>query len=136
MYQKLGFESLRVRRWYRNYSTRSAVDIPLLNKNYNFLIFFPFTNKLDPGLRKAMSLPVFKINIFKFTRPSPNLVYNCHNPKGLKFITRLRLGLIYLREHNFKHSFQDTINLLCCCSLDIKSTEHFLLDCSMKDKLS
>ena len=62
-------------------------------------------------------------------RPSPNSVYNCHNPKGLKFITRLRLGLSHLREHKFKHSFQDTINPLCSCGLDIESTEHFLLHC-------
>ena len=96
--------------------------------------FFPSTiiewNKLDPvRLRKIESVSVFKTNILKAIRPSPNSVYNCHNPKGLKFITRLRLGLSYLSEHKFKHSFQDTINLLCCCGLDIESTEHFLLHC-------
>ena len=62
-------------------------------------------------------------------QPSPNSVYNCHNPKGLEFITRFRLGLSHLREHKFKHSFQDTINLLCSCRLNIESTEHFLLHC-------
>ena len=74
-------------------------------------------------------MSLFKINILKFIRPSPNSAYNCHNPKGLKFITRLRLGLSHLREHKFKHSFQDTINPLCSCGLDIESTEHFLLHC-------
>ena len=34
-----------------------------------------------------------------------------------------------MREHKFKHSFQDTINPLCSCGLDIESTEHFLLHC-------
>ena len=161
IYQELGFESLRVRRWYRKlclfykvlnnehpqylfnlipirptlYPTRNALNIPLLNANHNFFknSFFPSTiiewNKLDPGLRKAESLSLFKTNILKFIRPSPNSVYNCHNPKGLKFITRLRLGLSHLREHKFKHSFQDTINPLCSCGLDIESTEYFLLHC-------
>ena len=33
-----------------------------------------------------------------------------------------------MRERKFKHSFQDTINPLCSCVLDIESTEHFLLE--------
>ena len=44
-----------------------------------------------------------------------------------KFI--IRLGLNHLREHKFKHSFQDTINPLCSCGLHIESTEHLLLHC-------
>ena len=48
-----------------------------------------------------------------------NTVCNCHNPEGLKFITRLRLGLSHLREHKFKHSFQDMINPLCGCDFHI-----------------
>ena len=117
------------------YPTRNALNIPLLNANHNFFrnSFFPSTiiewNKSDPGFRKADSLSLFQTNILKFIRPSSNSVYNCHNPKGLKFITRLRLGLSHLREHKFKHSFQDTINPLCSCGLDIESTEHFLLHC-------
>ena len=35
----------------------------------------------------------------------------------------------YLREHKFTHRFHDTINLICCCDLDIESAEHFLLHC-------
>ena len=107
------------------YPTQKAPNISLFNTNHNFLknLFFPSTiiewNKLDPGLRKAESLSVFKINILKFIRPSPNSVYNCHNPKGLKLITRLRLGLSHLRAHKFEHSFQDTVNSLCTCGLDI-----------------
>ena len=34
-----------------------------------------------------------------------------------------------MREHKSKHSFQDTINPLCSCALDIESTGHFLLHC-------
>ena len=109
--------------------TRNALNILFLNTNHNFFkyLLFPSTiiewNKLDPGFRKAESFSLFKTNILRLIRPSPNSVYNCHNPKGLKFITRLRLGLSHLREHKFKHSFQDTISPLCSCGLDIGSTE-------------
>ena len=83
----------------------------------------------SPHLRKYENFPVFKSYILKFIRPSPNLVYNCHNPRGICLITRLRLGLSHLREHKFKHGFQDTLNPLCGCGNDVKSTEHFLLHC-------
>ena len=115
------------------YSTRNVLNIPLLNTNHNFFknSFFPSTiidwNKIDPSLKKAGSLSLFKTYILRFTRPSQNSAYTCHNPKGLKFIAILRLGLSPLRKHKFKHSFQDTINLLCSCSLDIESTVYFLL---------
>ena len=83
----------------------------------------------SPHLRKYENFPVFKSNILKFIRPSPNLVYNCHNPRGICLITRLRLGLSHLREHKFKHGFQDTLNPLCSCGNDVESAEHFLLHC-------
>ena len=40
-------------------------------------------------------------------------------------LTRLRLGLSYLREHKFKHSFQDTLNPFCSCGVDVKTNMHF-----------
>ena len=35
----------------------------------------------------------------------------------------------HLREHKFKHNFQDCLNPICSCGLDIESTSHFLLHC-------
>ena len=49
--------------------------------------------------------------ILKFIWPNPNSIFNCHDPKALKNLLRIRLGLIHLREHKFKHSFQDTCYL-------------------------
>ena len=83
-------------------------------------------NKLDHSIRNSSSLNIFRKNILKFIRPSANSLFNCHNPKGIKFITRLRLGLSHLHEHKFKHSFQDSLNPFCSCGLDIESTAHFL----------
>ena len=64
-------------------------------------------------------------------RPSPNKIFQCNNPKGIKLVTRLRLGLSHLREHKFKHSFQDTLNPLCSCGVDIETTSHYFLHCPL-----
>ena len=97
--------------------------------------FFPSTitewNKLDHEIRHSSSFNIFRKSILKLIRPPANSLFNCHNPKGIKFITRLRLGLSHLREHKFKHSFQDSLNPFCSCGLDIESTAHFLLHCPM-----
>ena len=52
----------------------------------------------------------------------PNSIYNCHNPKGIRLITRLCLGLS-------RHSFQDCLNHLCLCGNDIETSSLFLLHC-------
>ena len=99
-----------------NYNTRNTDKITLFHTKFNFFknSFFPSTviewNKLDPNLRSAASLSVFKKNLLKFIRPSPNSVFNCHNCRGIKYLTKLRLGLSHSREHKFKHSFQDNLN--------------------------
>ena len=63
---------------------------------------------VDSHLRKSENFSVFKKNILKFIRPSQNSVCNCHNPRGICPIARLRLGSSYLRDHKFTHGFQDT----------------------------
>ena len=67
--------------------------------------------------------------MLNFVRPFPNSLFDCHNPKGIKLITRLRLGLSHLIEHKLKHSFQDTINPLCNCGQDIEFSTLFFLHC-------
>ena len=150
--RKLGLESLRDRSWCRKlclfykvlenenpkylfslilppgaHYTQLKIYIisPLLTQNTTFSKT-PSTiiewNNLDPHLRKSENFSVFKSNILKFIRPSPNYVYNCHNPRGICLITRLRLGLSHLREHKFEHGFQDTLNPLCSCGNDVDST--------------
>ena len=88
-------------------------------------------NKLDSRLSKARNFINFKKTILSFIRPKANSVFNCNSSKGLKFVTRLPLWLGHLREHKFKQSFQDFINLLCSCSLDVELTIHDFLHCSL-----
>ena len=119
----------------RSYFTRYTKNVPSFKVRHDFFenSFFPSTaiewNKIDKNIRKSESLNIFKKTILKFIRPSQNRVYNCHNPKGMKLLTRLRVGLSHLREHKFKHSFQDTLNPICNCGEDIEFTSHYLFHC-------
>ena len=103
--------------------------------------FFPSTiiewNNLDKSIRSSESLALFKKSILQLIRPTPNRAFNCHNPIGIKLITRFRLGLSHLRDHKFKHNFQDCFNPICCGSKDIETTVHYLLHCpTFSDKKS
>ena len=53
-----------------------------------------------------------------------------HNPHEIKLLTRLRVGLSYLREHKFRHNFQDSLDPFCNCGRHIETTIHFFLHCS------
>ena len=66
----------------------------------------------------------FQKNILIFIRPSPSNVFNYDNHKSPPHV-----GMSHLFEHNFKHNFQDCLNSICDCRLDIESTSHFLLHC-------
>ena len=63
--------------------------------------------------QSAASLSVFKKNLSKFTKPLLNSVFTCHNCKGIKYLTRLQLGLSHSRKRKSKHSFQDTLTPFC-----------------------
>ena len=114
--------------------TRQRENIPLLKSRtdtfkYSFL---PYSiqewNKICIKIRKV-PFTMFRNFILKSVRPKQRLIFDLHNPIGLKHLTRLRLGLSHLREHKFKHNFQDSINPLCSCGEDIETTEHFFLHC-------
>ena len=72
--------------------------------------------------------------LLKFIGPSGNSAFRCHNPKGVKLLTRLRLSLSHLREHKFKHGFLDPLNPICSCGQDIETSTHFLFYCSNYSK--
>ena len=82
---------------------------------------FPLTiiewNKGDHNTRNSNNFNFFRKSILKIIRPYANCIFNKHNPKVIKFITRLRLGLSQLWEHKFKQSFQDSVNLFCNCGI-------------------
>ena len=116
------------------YLTRNS-DIFQIRAKHNFFknSFFPSTinewNNLDPDICNSESVGFFKSKILKLIRPKPNSIYNCHNPKEIRLITRLCLRLSHLCEHKFKHNVQDCLNPLCLCGNDRETSNHFLLHC-------
>ena len=81
------------------------------------------------NIQKSESLDIFTKSILKFIRPSQNKAYNCHNPKGIKLLTRLRVSLTHIRVRKNKHSFQETLNPICNCGKGIETSSHCLLHC-------
>ena len=154
IYQELGLESPKSRRWFifndkspsylfnlipnfnRVHNTRLSYNIPTIKVKHDYFknSFFPSAisewNKLDLNIRNSASLNAFKKKLLNFIRPCSNSIFDIHNPLGIKLLTRLRLGLSPLHEHKFKHCFQDTLNPLCECAKDIESTMHFFLHCT------
>ena len=77
-------------------------NIPLVrvNKNYFMNSFFSSTitewNKLDLSIYNSTSLNIFKDRLLQFVKPLENSVYIHHNPIGINYLTRLRLGFSHL----------------------------------------
>ena len=121
------------------YSTPSSQieNISNIKTRSNFFrdSFFPSTitewNKLDRDIRNSDSLKVFKLSLLKFVGPVGNSVFKINNPYGLKLLTRLRLGLSHLCYHKFRHNFQDCINPICACGIEIETATHFLFHCPL-----
>ena len=96
-------------------------------KNYFFPSVISEWNKLDLEIRNSASLEIFKKHLLNFIRTNSSNAFNINNPLGLKLLIRLRIGFSHLKEHKFKHSFQDSIDPLYSCGNDIESTVHFFL---------
>ena len=62
-------------------------------------------------------------------RPHANSSYRTHNPVGTRLLTRLRLRLSHLNEHEFRKNFADCVNPSCSSSIKPETTLHFFLHC-------
>ena len=98
--------------------------------------FYPYCisqwNVLDGRIRDLPSVSTFKKAIFEFLRPKPSPVFGARDNKGVVFLNRLRLGFSHLKEHKFRHGFQDTLDPFCVCRTNsIENSQHFLLHCSI-----
>ena len=118
------------------YTARTVHNLDILKTKHTFLknYFFPSTsipewNKLDASLRSSESFLAFEKNILQFISSAVNSMYKCHNPKEIKLIKQLRLGLRYLKGYKFKHNSQEFLNLLYNCRHGIESSTCFFLYC-------
>ena len=159
IFQELGFESLKSRRWFRRlccifkimkneapnylislipkceqtFNTRNK-HLPTYNCRTDCFTysFFPCTwndwFNLDVSVRNSESISIFKSKLLSFILLVQNNILDIFDPQGLKLLTRLRLGFSHLNKHKFRH-FQECMNQVCSCSLEIKDTSHCLLHC-------
>ena len=71
--------------------------------------FFPdavkIWNDIGEEFHACNSIEIFKNNINKLIRPPSKSIYSVHNPKGLKYIFQLRIGLSSLKSHKKNHKF-------------------------------
>ena len=99
--------------------------------------FYPYClrewNVIEPELRHATSVAIFKKKILSIIRPPANPVFGIHDPIGLSFLTQIRVGLSKLNFHKFKHNFGDTVSPMCPSNDGIEDAEHFLLLCPSFD---
>ncbi len=119
------------------FGTRSDNDLHSMRCRTNLYMnsFYPHSvdiwNKIGPTLRQAPSLSIFKCNILKLIRPQKKKLYNIYDPKGVKWLFQLRVGLSPLNHHKKSHNFDDTPSDICFCQMYPETTEHFLLNCCL-----
>ena len=93
----------------------NMTNILLLKIKHNhFINFFPFSivewNKLSREKEILKILEFSKKSFWSLLELQLIVFFDIYNPYGIKLLTRLRLGLRNLNEHNkFKHGFNDTI---------------------------
>ena len=133
IYQELGLEPLKSRRWNRrlccmykimtekapNYliNLTPKCDTTIRTRNNSISTFHCRTGcfkysffsstlndwfSLDINIRNSDSISLFRRRLLSFIRPVQNKIYNIFDPEGLKFFTRLRVGLSHLNAHKFR----------------------------------
>ena len=98
------------------------------------LISLPYLSwfHLELSIGKSANINAFKQKLLPFICPLENSIFNVFDQEGLKLLTRLRLGFSHLNEHRFRHNFQECLNPLCRCRLEVENTSHYLLYCHHK----
>ena len=77
------------------------------------------------------SYDTLKIYINTFFRPKNKSIFGIHNPIGLRCLFQLRVGLSPLRNHKWRHYFNDTPSETSRCKQGIEDTSHFLFSCPL-----
>ena len=96
--------------------------------------FFPHSvnawSSLSNLVKSSPSVGIFKRRYMDFYQVTAKPTYGIHNPVGLRYLSRLRVGLSHLRKHKFNHHFDDTENPYCNCdNVSLESVEHYFLRC-------
>ena len=97
-------------------------------ENSFFLLILQEPNNLDRNINPREL--IFSRTIISYRLCDPFCsIFDNHIKKGIKLMTRLRLGLSHVCEHKFKHSFQDCLNAISSCVDEIETTTQHLFNC-------
>ena len=120
----------------RQHQTKNSGYIPYFfvkHDDFNNLFFSSAITEwktLDCYISNADSCEFFKKRVLSFIRLITISIYNIHNPLGVKYLTRLGIRFIHLKEHKFTHNFQDSVDPTCSCSGGIETTIYFFVHCA------
>ena len=65
-------------------------------------------NSVSSFISSVPTLNIFKMRDIVFFNITLHPIYGIHDPIGLKYLTRLHVGLSNLHAHKFYHNFKDT----------------------------
>ena len=85
--------------------------------------FFPDAITWDTFITHFDNVPSFftlKDYMNTFLPPNANSIFGIHGPKSLRYIFQLRVSLSPLRNHKFRHNFDDTPSDICSCNQGIE----------------
>ena len=81
-------------------------------------------NELDPELRHASSVAVFKKKLLSIIRPPAKSVFGIYDPVGFSYLTQNQSWSKQIKPHKFLHNFRDTVNPMwstfCCFAFHLK----------------
>ena len=103
---------------YHLFGTRNDVHSIKCRTNYFNPHSINIWNEIGPTLRKAPSSSILKSNILKLNRQEKKNVLNIHDPKGIKRLFQLRVGLSPLR-HKKRQNIKDILCDICPCKMSV-----------------
>ena len=86
-------------------------------------------NNVITHFENIPSINILKYHILSLIRPKKKNIFGIHDPLGLRYLLKLRVGLSPLRYHKKCHNFIDTPSDICLCNNGIEDTNHFLFLC-------
>ena len=85
LYNELGIESLKFRRWFRRLCVFYKIKSTQIPK-YLYLLIPSESHTYNT--RNAKFFLIFRNSLLKIGRPMQNPIYDTHDPMGIKFLTR------------------------------------------------
>lgn len=71
----------------------------------------------------------FKVTVLNFIRPKRFSVFYIHDTNGIKSLSHRKLNFIRLNEQRFRYNFDDTVDPMRTCGLELETALYYLVSC-------